>query len=89
MKPINLLRHFTHTHNERKHIMNNTNQPSDNTLHVECKSNYGNTLVYPACAKSQTFARIAGTKTLNDTTRDLIKSLGFRFQEVRPRQVNL
>jgi hypothetical protein len=69
--------------------MNNTNQPPDNTLHVECRSSYGSTLVYPACPKSETFARIAGTKTLNDTTRDLIKSLGFRFQEVRPRQVHL
>ena len=69
--------------------MHNTNQTSDNTLHVECRSNYGSTLVYPACAKSETFARIAGTKTLSDATRDLIKSLGFRFQEVRSFQVEL
>ena len=69
--------------------MSNTNQVQDNTLHVECRSNYGSTLVYPACAKSETFARIAGTKTLNDATRTLIKSLGFRFQEVPTRQVEL
>jgi hypothetical protein len=69
--------------------MHNTNQTSDDTLLVKCRSSYGTNLVYPACAKSETFARIAGTKTLSSATRDLIKSLGFRFEEVRPHEVDL
>jgi hypothetical protein len=69
--------------------MNNTDQSPDNILRVECRSNYGTSLIYPACAKSETFARIAGTKTLNDATRNLIKSLGFQFQQVLPREIEL
>jgi hypothetical protein len=69
--------------------MNNTSQPSDNTLLVKCRCSYGTNLVYPACAKSATFARIAGTKTLSNATRDLIKSLGFRFERVSANEVEL
>ncbi len=69
--------------------MHNKNQTSDNTLLVKCRSSYGTNLVYPACAKSETFARIAGTKTLSNTTRDLIKSIGFRFERVSANEVEL
>jgi len=47
------------------------------TLYVEIKSVYGKEMVYPACDKSKTLARIAGTTTLTREVIAEIKSLGF------------
>lgn len=48
-------------------------------LTVEIKNNYGTQAVYPTCHTGETFARIAGTKTLTDETRNLMKQLGYTF----------
>ena len=50
------------------------------TLQVLIKNNYGNQVVYPACEIGETFAAIAGTKTLTDETRALMKRLGYQFE---------
>ena len=48
-------------------------------LTVEIKNNYGTQVVYPTCQVGETFARIAGTKTLTDQTRALMKQIGYTF----------
>ena len=48
-------------------------------LTVEIKNNYGTQVVYPTCIVGETFARIAGTKTLTDQTRALMKQIGYTF----------
>jgi len=48
-------------------------------LTVEIKNNYGTQVVYPTCQVGETFARIAGTKTLTDQTRTLMKQIGYTF----------
>ena len=49
-------------------------------VQVQIKNNYGNQAVYPTCAVGETFALIAGTKTLTDETRSLMKRLGYSFE---------
>lgn len=44
---------------------------------VRITSNYGARAVYPVCPVAQTFADIAGTKTLKPETINLIKKLGY------------
>ncbi len=44
---------------------------------VEIKNVYGNETIYPACAKASLFCEIAGTKTITNQTKDLIKQLGY------------
>ena len=48
-------------------------------LIVKISNNYGTQAVYPTCNIGETFARIAGTKTLTDETRNLMKRLGYTF----------
>ena len=48
-------------------------------LTVEIRRNYGTQAVYPTCQVGETFARIAGTKTLTDQTRALMKQIGYTF----------
>jgi hypothetical protein len=50
------------------------------TIQVLVKNNYGAQVVYPACEIGETFAAIAGTKTLTDETRALMKRLGYHFE---------
>lgn len=50
------------------------------TIQVLVKNNYGAQAVYPTCAVGETFAQIAGTKTLTDETRSLMKRLGYQFE---------
>jgi len=50
------------------------------TVQVLIKTNYGNQVVYPTCEVGETFALIAGTKTLTDETRALMKRLGYQFE---------
>ena len=50
------------------------------TIQVLIKNNYGNQVVYPTCEVGETFALIAGTKTLTDETRALMKRLGYQFE---------
>lgn len=49
-------------------------------IQVLVKNNYGTQVVYPACEIGETFAMIAGTKTLTEETRQLMKRLGYSFE---------
>ena len=46
---------------------------------VKIKSTYGKTSIYPACERSEGFARIANTKTLTNSAIKEIKALGFQI----------
>lgn len=45
-------------------------------IRVTVRSVYGKPAIYPACPAAETFARIAGSKTLTQETVRAIKSLG-------------
>lgn len=47
---------------------------------VRITTNYGARAVYPVCPTAQTFADIAGTKTLKPETINLIKKLGYEVK---------
>ena len=49
-------------------------------LIVQIKNIYGVQRVYPVCEKSKTFSRIAGLKTLQQSTIDEIKKLGYKIE---------
>jgi len=51
-------------------------------LQVKIKNNYGTEVVYPTCLVGETFAAIAGTKTLTYDTRALMKRIGYQFEAV-------
>lgn len=44
---------------------------------VKITKNYGTEAIYPVCEAAQTFARLAGTRTLTRSTIALIKRLGY------------
>jgi hypothetical protein len=50
---------------------------------VKIKSNYGIETVYPHCKVSETFARIAGTRTLTTHALRDIQSLGYQVEVYR------
>ena len=50
---------------------------SRTSIIVKIKEVYGERKVYPVCVLAQEFARIAGTKTLTDSTIKSIRALGF------------
>lgn len=56
---------------------------------VEIKNVYGNTTIYPVCAKAKLFADIAGTKTLTFAAIHKIKFLGFEVIVQQPLPVTL
>jgi len=49
-------------------------------LIVQIKNIYGVNRIYPVCTKSHSFARIAGLKTLQQSTIDEIKKLGYKIE---------
>jgi copper chaperone CopZ len=51
-----------------------------NKLIVQIKNIYGVQRVYPVCEKSKSFSRIAGLKTLQQSTIDEIKKLGYKIE---------
>jgi hypothetical protein len=51
---------------------------------IEMKSHYGNSVIYPACDNAETFAKIAGTKTLTRDSLELIESLGYTIDTYTP-----
>jgi hypothetical protein len=53
--------------------------PAGLQITIEVRSVYGTLQAYPACEKAQTFAAIAGTKTLSRTTLHHAESLGYRI----------
>ena len=50
-------------------------------LIIKVKNVYGVPRVYPVCAKSQGFARIAGLKTLSPEVIEEIKKMGYKLTE--------
>jgi len=48
-------------------------------LTVKIRNNYGAEVIYPTCEVGEAFCRIAGTKTLTDQTRLIMKQLGYSF----------
>jgi hypothetical protein len=54
---------------------------------VTVTKNYGTDVVYPTCIVGETFALIAGTKTLTSETRELMKRLGYTFTGVNAQVV--
>ena len=50
------------------------------SITVRVTNNFGNRAVYPVCSDAQTFAELAGTKTLTDETIRLVKDLGYEVQ---------
>lgn len=48
-------------------------------LIVKIRNNYGTEVIYPTCEVGEAFCRIAGTKTLTDQTRLIMKQLGYSF----------
>jgi len=47
---------------------------------VKIREIYGNRTIYPACPAAETFAQIAGTKTLPFWVIDKIKRLGYAVE---------
>ncbi|PUE09021.1 hypothetical protein B9Z51_08810 [Limnohabitans sp. T6-5] len=54
----------------------------ETVIHVQVKSVYGNTLIYPINQAAQLIANIAGTKTLSRANLATAQQLGFQIQEV-------
>jgi hypothetical protein len=52
------------------------------TIRIEIRNVYGNETIYPANETAETFAEIAGTKTLKPQTIRLAKSLGYSVEVV-------
>lgn len=53
---------------------------------VRVTKNYGVEAIYPANEAAETFAKLAGTKTLTRHTIRLIKELGYRV-DVEPEEI--
>ena len=51
-------------------------------LKVRVETHYGRETVYPACATSKLLAKVAGTKTLTPQNIELIKALGYVFENI-------
>ena len=51
----------------------------NNKLIVQIKNIYGVNRIYPVCEKSKSFSRIAGLKTLQQSTIDEIIKLGYKI----------
>ncbi len=48
-------------------------------IKIEIRNNYGQDVAYPACSKAESFARIAGTKTLTAEVIAHIKAIGYQI----------
>ena len=64
----------------RSHISYPTTSEPTMTITVRMRDIYGNRTIYPVCAAAQTFATIAGTKTLPYWVITAIKNLGYRVE---------
>lgn len=52
-------------------------------IKVTIENIYGRKIIYPACEKAQTFAKIAGHKTLTLPVIEQIKKLGYAIAVVQ------
>jgi hypothetical protein len=53
-------------------------------IQVTIKNVYGTEKIYPACSKSEVFAKLAGTTTLTHQSIQLIKALGYTIEVKAP-----
>jgi hypothetical protein len=51
---------------------------------VRAETHYGRQTVYPVCETANTFAAIAGTKTLTARVIKLIRNLGYQIEVQAP-----
>ena len=51
---------------------------------IEVKARHGHDVIYPAGNNAETFARLAGTKTLTKHTLELIEQLGYEIDTYTP-----
>jgi len=51
---------------------------------IEVKQSYGRKVIYPACNNAETFAKLAGTKTLTKHTLELVEQLGYKIDTYTP-----
>lgn len=56
----------------------------NNVIKIEVKSSYGKTVIYPACPDAETFAKLAGTRTLTKHTLELVEQLGYEIITYTP-----
>jgi hypothetical protein len=50
-------------------------------IYIEVREVYGNKTFYPACKVSESFARLARTKTLTFDAIQIIKSMGYEIEQ--------
>jgi len=62
---------------------------STKAIFVKVFNQYGNEVVMPHCEEAKIFARIAGTKTLTQTTVEHIKTLGYTVRIAQDDRVAL
>ena len=53
-------------------------------IHVQVRTVYGNTLIYPVCSQALLFAKFNGAKTLTRQSIEIIKQLGYAVRAVDP-----
>jgi len=51
---------------------------------IEIKHSYGRKVIYPACNNAETFAKLAGTRTLTADALALIEQLGYTIDTLTP-----
>ena len=54
----------------------------DKTIQVYTKNVYGNTLIYPACDNAKNFIQLLDNITFQKWQLEIIKSLGFKVEQV-------
>ena len=59
-------------------MSNQVSQDPSMTIRVRAANQYGQWVYYPNCARAQTFAEIAGNKTLTQPVLARIQLLGYR-----------
>ena len=54
----------------------------DKKIQVYTKNVYGNTLIYPACDNAKNFIKLSDNITFQKWQLEIIKSLGFKVEQV-------
>lgn len=81
-----------HLLNELNNLYNVSNREymtsNNKILIVEHKTVYGQDLIYPYCAQSKLFCKIANTETLPARVRVALKDAGYTFQ-IKPNYIDV
>ena len=51
------------------------------TIHIEKKNVFGNTLIYPVCLRAKLLTQLTGNTTLTRDSIYLIKQLGYKLKQ--------